>query len=63
VPVWEPERARGDHPLQYATGNIGAVLVTVDSAYKASELSYVLEQSDSAALFLTEGTDDATAHS
>ena len=41
--------------LQFATGKIGAVLVTINPAYKAKELRYVLEQSDAAALFLTEG--------
>jgi fatty-acyl-CoA synthase len=58
---------RGDHvavwgqnvpewvTLQFATGKMGAVLVTVNPAYKAHELHYVLDQSDSAALFLTKG--------
>ncbi len=41
--------------LQFATGKIGAVLVTVNPSYRATELKYVLDQSDSAALFLTEG--------
>ena len=41
--------------LQFATGKIGAVLVTVNPAYRSQELRYVLEQSDAAALFLTEG--------
>ncbi|MCA1737880.1 MAG: AMP-binding protein, partial [Actinobacteria bacterium] len=41
--------------LQFATGKIGVVLVTVNPAYRSRELSYVLEQSDAAALFLTEG--------
>jgi fatty-acyl-CoA synthase len=45
--------------LQFATGKMGAVLVTVNPAYRASELHYVLEQSDSAALFLTEGVKGA----
>ncbi len=45
--------------LQFATGKIGAVLVTVNPAYRSNELKYVLEQSDSAALFLTEGVKDA----
>src|SRR5919199_146721 len=45
--------------LQFATGKMGAVLVTINPAYKANELRYVLEQSDSAALFLTEGVKDA----
>ena len=41
--------------LQFATGKVGAVLVTVNPAYRASELKYVLDQSDSAVLFLTGG--------
>jgi fatty-acyl-CoA synthase len=45
--------------LQFATGKMGAVLVTVNPAYKAHELKYVLDQSDSAALFLTEGVKGA----
>src|ERR687893_24875 len=45
--------------LQFATGKVGAVLVTVNPAYRASELKYVLDQSDSAALFLTSGVKDA----
>jgi fatty-acyl-CoA synthase len=45
--------------LQFATGKVGVVLVTINPAYKAQELRYVLEQSDAAALFLTEGTADA----
>jgi fatty-acyl-CoA synthase len=38
---------------------MGAVLVTVNPAYRASELQYVLDQSDAAALFMTEGVGDA----
>jgi fatty-acyl-CoA synthase len=38
--------------LQFATARIGAVLVTINPAYRSSELSYVLNQSDAAALFL-----------
>ena len=45
--------------LQFATGKIGAVLVTVNPAYRKNELKYILEQSDSAALFLTKGVKDA----
>jgi fatty-acyl-CoA synthase len=45
--------------LQFATGKVGAVLVTVNPAYKATELEYVLDQSDSAALFLTLGVKGA----
>ena len=62
---------RGDHvavwgqnvpewvTLQFATGKVGVVLVTINPAYKSHELKYVLEQSDAAALFLTEGVGDA----
>jgi fatty-acyl-CoA synthase len=45
--------------LQFATGKVGAVLVTINPAYKSHELQYVLDQSDAAALFLTEGLRDA----
>ena len=45
--------------LQFATGKAGAVLVTINPAYKSHELKYVLEQSDTTALFLTEGVKDA----
>jgi fatty-acyl-CoA synthase len=45
--------------LQFATGKMGAVLVTVNPAYKSNELKYVLEQSDAAALFLTRGVKGA----
>jgi fatty-acyl-CoA synthase len=45
--------------LQFATGKVGAVLVTINPAYKSHELEYVLDQSDAAALFLTEGVKDA----
>src|SRR5215207_1585529 len=51
VPVWVT--------LQFATGKVGAVLVTINPAYKSHELKYVLEQSDAAALFLTEGVKGA----
>lgn len=40
--------------LQFATASIGAVLVTVNPAYRSAELKYVLEQSDASALFLTD---------
>jgi fatty-acyl-CoA synthase len=38
--------------LQFATARIGAVLVTVNPAYRPFELKYVLDQSDVVALFL-----------
>lgn len=45
--------------LQFATGKVGAVLVTINPAYRTRELRYVLEQSDAAALFLTQGVKGA----
>ena len=45
--------------LQFATGKTGTVLVTINPAYRSNELQYVLEQSDAAALFLTEGVNEA----
>lgn len=38
--------------LQFATARIGAILVTVNPAYRSSELAYVLKQGDIRALFL-----------
>ncbi|MGE5191383.1 MAG: AMP-binding protein [Deltaproteobacteria bacterium] len=38
--------------LQFAAARIGAVLVNINPAYRSHELSYVLKQSDSTALFL-----------
>ncbi|ADB17027.1 AMP-dependent synthetase and ligase [Pirellula staleyi DSM 6068] len=40
--------------LQLATAEIGAVLVTINPAYRPFELEYVLGQSDAAALFLSD---------
>src|SRR4051812_3378600 len=40
--------------MQFATARIGAVLVTINPAYRAHELKYVLKQSDSVALVLTD---------
>ncbi len=44
--------------LQFATAKIGAVLVTVNTLYKARELEYLLKQSDSTTLFLVSGFKD-----
>lgn len=38
--------------LQFATARVGAVLVTVNPAYRSSELGYVLKQADVDTLFL-----------
>lgn len=40
---------------QFATAKIGAVLVTVNTSYQLKELDYLLKQSDSTTLILTEG--------
>ncbi|HEX4144074.1 MAG TPA: AMP-binding protein [Pirellulales bacterium] len=40
--------------LQFATARIGAILVTINPAYRPFELGYVLRQSDAVALFLVE---------
>jgi len=40
--------------LLFATAKIGAVLVTVNTLYRTKELEYVLKQSDSVSLFLTD---------
>jgi len=40
--------------LQFATARIGAVLVTINPAYRPFELKYVLKQSNAVALFLVE---------
>lgn len=41
--------------LQFATAKVGAVLVTVNTYYKAHELEYLLNQSDATTLFLVQG--------
>ena len=41
--------------MLFATSKIGAVLVTVNTAYKSHELAYVLEQSDMKALAIIDG--------
>ncbi|MDN4606404.1 AMP-binding protein [Sporosarcina highlanderae] len=40
---------------QFATGKMGAVLVTVNTNYQANELEYLLKQSDATTLILDEG--------
>ncbi|WNS77597.1 AMP-binding protein [Bacillus sp. DTU_2020_1000418_1_SI_GHA_SEK_038] len=40
--------------LQFGSGKMGAVLVTVNTNYRSSELEYLLKQSDSTTLFLIE---------
>ncbi|MHC6629740.1 AMP-binding protein [Streptomyces globosus] len=44
VGIWAPNRAEWTL-IQYATAKIGAILVTVNPAYRAHELEYVVRQS------------------
>jgi fatty-acyl-CoA synthase len=44
--------------VQFATAKIGAVLVTVNTSYKSAELDYILQQSDSSAIFLVNSFKD-----
>ena len=44
----------------WATTKIGAVLVTVNTAYKIHEIEYLLKQSDSHTLIMTEGFKDTS---
>ena len=44
----------------WATVKIGAVLVTVNTAYKISEIEYLLKQSDTHTLVITEGTKETS---
>ena len=44
--------------LQFATAKIGAVLLTINTNYRISELAYVLEQSETENLFLIDGYQD-----
>src|SRR3989442_1702221 len=53
VAVWAPNVPEWIF-LQLALARIGAVMVTVNTAYKASELEYVLLQGDITTLFMTE---------
>lgn len=57
IAIWSPN----SHlwlTLQYAAAKVGAVLVTVNTYFKASEVEYVLKQSDSTTLFLASGFRD-----
>src|SRR5215475_1132310 len=54
VGVWSPNRFEWV-VLQYATARIGAILVNINPAYKASELGYVLNQSGVSVLAMSRG--------
>lgn len=53
IAVWATNRIEWVS-LQFATGKMGAVLVTVNTNYQAKELEYLLKQSESTTLFLIE---------
>lgn len=53
VGMWSPNRFEWV-VVQYATARIGAILVNVNPAYKASELRYTLNQSGVSVLLLAE---------
>ena len=54
VGIWAPNRFEWV-VLQYATARIGAILVNINPAYKASELQYALAQSGTSLLVLSRG--------
>lgn len=53
VAIWATNRPEW-LTTQFATGKMGAVLVTVNTNYKSAELEYLLKQSDSTTLILME---------
>src|SRR4051812_16344461 len=54
VGIWSPNRFEWV-VIQYATARIGAILVNVNPAYKATELEYVLRQAGIGLLILARG--------
>lgn len=58
VAIWATNRPQW-LVSQFATGKMGAVLVTVNTNYKLFELEYLLSQSDATTLLLIEGFKDA----
>ena len=54
VGIWAPNRYEWV-VVQFATARIGAILVNVNPAYKASELRYTVEQSQMSLLVLAKG--------
>lgn len=58
VAIWATNRPEW-LVLQFATGKMGAVLVTVNTNYKSFELEYLLSQSDATTLILMGGFKDA----
>jgi fatty-acyl-CoA synthase len=58
VGLWAPNRFEWV-VIQYATARIGAILVTIDPAYKASELRHALNQAGVSLLVLARGFRDS----
>ncbi|GAB7143718.1 AMP-binding protein [Mycobacterium riyadhense] len=58
VGIWAPNRWEWVL-VQYATAEIGAILVTINPAYRARELEYALRQSGVAMVIAAEGFKDA----
>ena len=54
VGIWSPNRYEWV-VLQFATARVGAILVTINPAYRAIELEYALKQSGISLLFLARG--------
>src|SRR5262249_41692291 len=54
VGVWSPNRYEWV-VLQYATARVGAILVNINPAYKATELEYALNQSGVSLLCMARG--------
>jgi len=54
VGIWAPNRYEWVL-LQYATARVGAILVTINPAYRTSELAYACNQSAISVLFLAAG--------
>jgi len=44
--------------LQFATAKIGAILLTINTNYKSAEIDYIIRQSDTENIFLTDGSKD-----
>ncbi len=57
ISIWAPNRAEWAI-TQFATAKIGAILVTINTSYKSAELEYILNQSDSSALFMVKSFKD-----
>ncbi|WP_407081100.1 AMP-binding protein [Evansella halocellulosilytica] len=59
VAIWATNRPEWV-TTQFATGKMGAVLVTVNTNYRTAELEFLLNQSDATTIFLMESYRDAS---